>query len=123
MSFSSEKTREFIITGINVNSAATDVGTFSGLPAKYRVLRLTPFDASISLTTATVDLRTATGGGGTAIVAAQALSPCTAATKFADLTLAVTADYQTVGSLTVRNVTAQGAAATVSFILQIMDYT
>lgn len=119
--FASIRTREYVITGVNVNSAATDVGTFSNLPAKYRVVRLQPFDASISLTTATVDLRTATGGGGTAIVSAQALSPCTAATKFTDLTLAVTADYQTTGTLTVRNVTAQGSAATCSFLLQILD--
>lgn len=117
------RTRQLIITGINLNSALTDVGTFSGLPSKYRVMRLMGFDASTNLTLATVDLRTTTGGGGTAIVAAYALSGLSAAAKFADATLAVTADYQTVASLTLRNVTAQGGAATASFLLEIMDLT
>lgn len=117
------RTQQFVRTGVDVNSAATDVATFAGLPAKYRVIRLCGFDASINLTTATVDLRTAAAGGGTAIVSAQALSGLTAAAKFADLTLAVTADYQTATSLIVRNVTAQGAAATASFLLDIIDLT
>lgn len=115
--------RRIKITGINLNSATTDVGTFSGLPAKYRVMRLTGYDTSTSLTLATVDLRTATGGGGTAIVSAGVLSALTAATKFVDITLAVTADYQTASTLTLRNVTAQGGAATASFLLEYMDLT
>ncbi len=115
--------RRYKLTGINLNSALTDVGTFSGLPAKYRVMRLVGFDTSTSLTLATVDLRTAASGAGTAIVAAYALSGLSAASKFADATLAVTADYQTVASLILRNVTAQGGAATASFILEIMDLT
>lgn len=110
-------------TAVSVNAAATDVASFTGLPAKYRVIRLMAYDASVSLTLATVDLRTATGGAGTAIVAAGVLSTLTAATKFVDLTLAVAADYQTVSTLTVRNVTAQGSAATVSFLLQYIDLT
>jgi hypothetical protein len=119
------KTWRKILTGINVNSAATDVGTFSNLPAKYRVIRLEAFDASVSLTTATADLRTAAGGGGTALVAAAGMAACTAAAKFSDLTLAAiaTTDYQTAATLTVRNVTAQGAPATVSFLLEVIDLT
>jgi hypothetical protein len=113
--------RQFFATGKNVNNANTDINTFSGLPSKYRVVKLTAYDASIDLTTATVSLRTASGGGGTAIVNAQALSGCSATTKFADLTLAVTADYQTSSSLTLRNDTAQGAAATCSFCLEIVE--
>lgn len=119
--FSPIRVKQYIQTGINVNSAATDVGSFTNLPAKYRVVRCQPFDASINLTTATYDLRTATGGGGTAIVAAQALSALTAASKFVDSTLAVTADYQTASTLTIRNVTAQGAPATCSFLLDVLD--
>ncbi len=115
--------RRYKITAINLNSALTDVGSFTGLPAKYRVMRLMGYDTSTSLTLATVDLRTATAGGGTAVVSAYALSGLSAATKFADATLAVTADYQTVGTLTLRNVTAQGGAATASFLLEIMDLT
>lgn len=113
------------LAGVDLNSAATDVATFTGLPSKYRVLRLTVFDASISLTTATFDLRTAAAGAGTALVAAYAPSGCTAAAKTVDATLAAVAgtDYQTSGTLYVRNVTAQGAAATASFLLEIQEIT
>lgn len=113
--------RQFIATAVNVNSAATDVATFTGLPGKYRVLKLTGYGASISLTTATLSLHTAAAAGGTALVSAQALSPLTATTKIADLTLAVTTDYQTAATLYVRNVTAQGAAATCNFVLEIVE--
>lgn len=115
--------RLYKTTAINLNSAAADVGTFSGLPAKYRVLRLMGYDASASLVLATIDLRTATGGGGSAIVSAGVLSVLTTATKFVDVTLAITADYQTAGTLTIRNITANGGAATASFLLEIMDLT
>lgn len=113
------RNRQFILTAVNVNSALTDVGTFTGLPSKYRVDELVCFDASTSLTLATVDLRTAAAGAGTAIVSAAALAAATAATKLAPCTLAVTSDYQTASSLVLRNVTAQGAAATASFLLRI----
>jgi hypothetical protein len=119
------RTVRLVLTGINLNSALTDVGTFT-IPAattKYRVVRLMGYDASVSLTLATVDLRTATGGGGTAIVNAGVLSALTAATAFSDVTLAVTAVYQTAATLTLRNVTAQGAAATASFLLELIDLT
>ena len=113
--------RRYKLTGVTLNSALTDVGTFSGLPAKYRVMRLTAYDTSTSLTLATIDLRTAASGGGTAIVSAGVLSALTTATKFVDLALAVTSDYQTASSLILRNVTAQGGAATASFQLEIWD--
>lgn len=118
-----DRIRHRLLTAVNVNSANTDVGTFTGLPSKYLVLSLRGFDASVSLTTATLDLRTASGGGGTAIVSAQALSALTAAAKVAALTLAVTADYQTAATLYARNVTAQGAAATLSLLLEFLDLT
>jgi hypothetical protein len=51
------------------------------------------------------------------------LSALTAATAFSDVTLAVTAVYQTATTLTLRNVTAQGAAATASFLLELIDLT
>lgn len=117
------RSRRYVLTGVSVNAAASDVGSFAGLPAKYLVLGLRGFDASISLTTATIDLRTAAAGAGTALVSAQALAALTAASKVASLTLAVTDTYQTAATLYVRNVTAQGAAATVSLVLEILDLT
>lgn len=113
----------FLITGISLNAAVTDVGMFTGLPAKYRISKLTGFDTSTSLTLATVDLRTAAAGAGTAIIAAYALAGLTAATKQVDCTLAVTTDYQTAATLYLRNITPQGGAATASFLLEIMDLT
>lgn len=115
--------RRYKLTGMNLNAALTDIGSFTGLPTKYRVMRLFGYDASTSLTLATVDLRTAAAGAGTAIVSAGVLSALTGATKFVDITLSVTGDYQTVATLTLRNVTAQGGAATASFQLEIMDLT
>ncbi len=114
---------QFLLTGVSLNAATTDVGTFTGLPAKYRVSRLTGYDTSTSLTLATLDLRTAAAGAGTAVVAAFALAGLTAAAKFVDCTLAVTADYQTAATLYLRNVTPQGGAATASFLLEIQDLT
>jgi hypothetical protein len=111
-----------LVTLVNVNSAATDVATFTGLPAKYMVLRVLVFEASVSLTLATIDLRTAAAGAGTAIVAAYALAPLTTTAVVTSATIVV-GSYQTVSSLFVRNVTAQGAAATCSVILEIMDLT
>ena len=113
----------YVLTGLNVNAAATDIGTFTGLPTKYRVIRCALFDASASLTLATVDLRTAAGGAGTALVAAFAAIALTASTKFVDATLAAiaTTDYQNNSSLVLRCVTAQGAAATISAMLEIED--
>lgn len=117
------RTRHFKLTGLNVNSAATDIGTFTGLPAKYAVRRLTLENASISLTLATIDLRTAAGGGGAAIVAAQSLAALTALAKLLDAAIAITDTQSAVASLIVRNVTPQGAAATVDATLEIEDLT
>jgi hypothetical protein len=111
------------LTAQNVNQTLTDLGSFTGLPASYRVRRLIALNGSISLTLATVDLRTAAAGAGTAIVAAQALSPITGAGLAIDLTLAVTTGIQTASSLVMRAVTAQGAAATCDFLLEIDDLT
>lgn len=91
-------------TGLNTNQTNTDIGSFTGLPARYIVRRLTVDNASATPTLSTVSLRTATGGGGTAIVNAQALSTLTAATTFLDSTLAVTTSVQTASTLTIRAV-------------------
>jgi len=117
------RAKNYRLTGMNVNQATTDLGSFTGLPASYLVRRLTALNGSISLTTATVDLRTAAGGAGVAIASAAALSAITAAGLTADLALAVTNGIQSVASLVLRNVTPQGAAATCDFILEIEDLT
>lgn len=106
--------------GLNINQVNTDVGSFSTLPARYIVRRLTFDNASATPTLSTVSLRTATGGGGTAIVSVQALSSLSASTTFLDSTLAVTATVQTASTLTIRAVTAAGTAATVDVTLEVV---
>lgn len=115
------KTLQYILTGVDVNSAGADVGTFTGLPAKYIIRKLTAFDASTGLTLAAIDLRTASGGGGTTLVNGFVLSALTGATSYVDCTLATAAatTYQTGTSLFVRNTIAQGGAATISLCLEI----
>lgn len=109
----------FFLSGVNVNSAAADVATFTGLPARYQIMSLTAYAASVSLTLATLSLYTGAGGTGTGAVVAFALAPLSANTKLVDCTLAVTADVFTAATLYVRNVLAQGAAATIRLALQI----
>ncbi len=115
------RTLQYILTSVNVNSLNTDVGTFSGLPAKYIIRRLTAFDASTGLTLAAIDLRTAPGGGGTTLVNGFVLSALTGATSYVDCTLATAAatTYQAAASLFVRNTIAQGGAATITLELEI----
>lgn len=115
------RSRFYTATAVNVNSAAADVASFTGLPAKYRVVRLMGYNASIDLTTATIDLRTAAAGAGTAIISAAALSALTTSSKFVDVALTVTDATQTASTLTLRNVTAQGSTATASFVLELLE--
>lgn len=109
------------IPSVSLNSANTDVATITGLPSKYIVRRFTVDNASTSLaiSAATVDLRTAASGAGTAIVSGQLVTALTGATKFADMTLAVTADTQTAATLYIRCVLAHGGAATVDMTIEV----
>lgn len=112
---------QFLVTGINVNAIAdTEI---RGLPAKYRVVKFTPFEASVNLTGSPlqVGVFTATGGGGTAIVPAATLVELTAPAKFKDMALAASTgtDYQTANPLYIRPTVVHGAAATISAILEI----
>ena len=107
--------------GINLNAGAnTDSGsTFTGLPSRYIVRRLTFDNASGTPTLSTVALRTAASGGGTALVTAQALSTLNATTVLVDSTLAVTTSIQTASILYIRNVAAAGSAMTCDSTLEV----
>lgn len=107
-----------VFTGLNVNQTNTDLVTMV-MPAKFRLNRIVFYDASISLTTCAIELRSATGGGGTSLLATSSLAACTAATKLASLAFTGVAltDYLTT-TVTVRVTTAQGAPATVSVLLE-----
>lgn len=115
MSFDARWQRLSTLTGVNLNSAGSDNAIV--LPAgiaKWGLVRLRVYDASTSLavSVATLGLYTGAGGTGTALVAPATLTSLTSATKFVDMTLSVTADYQTATTIYVRNVIAHGSAAT-----------
>jgi hypothetical protein len=107
-------------TAISVNSANTDVGTFTGLPSKYIVRRLTFDNASGTPTLATISLRTAASGSGSAIVSGQALAGLSSTAIFLDSTLAISTNTQTANTLYLRNVVAAGSGITCDATLEIM---
>ena len=106
------------ISAIDLNSAATDTA-FTINAARYIIDKVTVDNASINLTTATLGVFTAAGGGGTTLAADQVLSAMTATTKFHDLTLAaiVGTDARTDTTLYARVGSAQGSAATANVFL------
>lgn len=107
---------------LNCNSAGTEL-TWTGLPAKYRIVALYAYDATATPVLATAGLFTATGGGGTTLVTAATMTALTAASKILSMTLAAATgtDYQTASTLFLRNVVAQGTALTVKFALTIQE--
>ncbi len=110
---------------VSINSAATDVATFTGLPSKWRLRKLTVYDASTSLSASIATLGCYTGAGatGSALVALGLITALTGATKTLDMTLAAIAgtDHQTGSSLYIRCGVAHGSAATVSIAIEIED--
>jgi hypothetical protein len=104
----------FRATGVNLNAGVnTDVATITGLPARYIVRRIIFENSSGTPTLATISVRTASGGGGTAVVNAQALASLNASTVYLDATLAVST-VLTASSLTLRNIAVAGSAMTVT---------
>jgi hypothetical protein len=108
-------------TLVTINSAATDVVSFSvGFP-KYIVRRVIIYDASTSLvaSAATLGIFTGAGGTGTTVVALTTMTALTATTKRLDTSLTLTSDYLTSNILFVRCGTAHGSAATVTVVIEI----
>lgn len=105
---------------VNLNSAGSD--NLMTIPyAKYIVRRVTVTNASTSLaaSSATLGVFTSTGGGGTTVVTAATLTALSAASKFVDMTVALSADTTTSSTLYARNVIAHGSAATVDVHLDL----
>ncbi len=102
------------LIGTNFNSTADQaIPLLIPANARFRVIKITVENASVSLTTAAGGVYNAASKGGTALVASsQAYSALTGAGKALDLTLANT-DVQAAGTaLYLSLTTAQGAAAT-----------
>lgn len=101
---------------VNLNAATTD-NAVTMISARYRIEKVMLESPSAAVTTATMGVFTAAGGGGTTLAADQALSgTLTGTTKFMDLVLqAITGtDTRTEGTLYIRTGTAEGAARTVN---------
>jgi hypothetical protein len=104
---------------VNLNSATTD-NNVTMASTKYIVDRILVFDPSAAVTTASVGLFGAAGGGAPTISADATLSAAlTATTKFKSLTLAAsaTADVYTAATLFFRVGTAEGSARTASVMI------
>ncbi len=112
-----------IRTTLNINNANTDVATIKNLPSKFLVTGFRVFDASTDLSggSATIGLFTAAAGGGTTVVTAAVLTALVAATDVLAMTIATATTYLTAASLFVRNVAANGSAATISVQLEVLD--
>lgn len=112
----------FKLTAVNLNSVSDNAIT--GLPAKWRPIKLSAFEASTTPgALAVVGLYTAVTGGGTNLISAMTLTGLSAASKITDATLISITDYRTETTVYLRNTVANGSAATASFILFIEDLT
>lgn len=112
----------FKLAAVSLNSVADTAIT--GLPAKWRPVKLSAFDASTTPgALAVVGLFTAATGGGTNLLAAFTLTGLTGATKIADGTLISITDYRTETTVYLRNTVVNGSAVTASFVLFIEDLT
>jgi hypothetical protein len=107
------------VTALNLNSGSTDNAVTIG-SARYLIDKIILESPSAAVTTATLGLFTATGGGGTTLCANQALSgTLTSTTKIMALAKQsiVDTDKRTDGTLYLRVGTAEGSARTVNVVL------
>jgi hypothetical protein len=107
------------LTAVNLNSGTTDTA-ITMASARYRVDKILLESPSAAVTTATLGLFTASGGGGTTLCADQALSgTLTGTTKFMELArqTILTTDERTEGTLYARVGTAEGSARTVNLFI------
>ncbi len=110
-------------SAVNINQYQGDVARFTSLPAKWRLRRVSAFDASVTLagSPASIGLYTASFQAGTNLVAVTTLTSLTAAAKMADLTLAAinNTDYQTASEIFVWNHVRHGSAATITLEIEL----
>lgn len=108
------------LTGLSIASTG-DKGSWDPLSSKYLVLGLYVFEASTTPVAGAISLRTASGGGGTAIINSQTLTTLTSASAVALPTLAVANTYQTAALLYLNVAVLNVAACTISAAPLILD--
>lgn len=117
------------LTGVNFNSANTDNAVSIALPtgiSRYAVFRVFINNASASISTATLGVFTATGGGGQTVVGNSSITVTAAGSDQANdmqtLTPTATEAFDD-ATLYVRIGTAEGSAATADVVLLIAPLT
>lgn len=99
-----------VAKSVNLNSVADTAITISA--AKYIVRRVTVTNCSATPVLAQIAVYSATGAGGTNIVAAVVLTSLAAPTTLVDLTIVPTTTAFTAATLYARNMVAQGSGLT-----------
>jgi hypothetical protein len=97
-------------TALNLNAVADTALTVAA--AKYIVRKVVVTNCSTAPVLAQVALYTGAGATGTTVVAAATITALTGATKFLDMTMALTTDVLTASTLYARNAVAQTSALT-----------
>lgn len=111
----------FYDTGnVDVSVSDTDIATITDLPSKYRILSAFVCDQTGNTDTASLALRTGSGGGGTALISPVLLTGVVTSDDIQTLSLAVD-KIQSVATLYWRIAAASTGAATVRLILEIID--
>jgi hypothetical protein len=107
------------VEGLDLNTAApADLSVITIANAtRWILLEAVVIDPTANLSAAIVDVRTASGGGGTAIVGAETLSSLTGTDTYHDCTVDSTA-IQTATTIYPRITTASGVAGTAALLLK-----
>lgn len=110
-----------LIRDVDLNTGApADIGSVA-MPAKWMVKRVTVFNSTANLSSAIIDIRSAAGGAGVGIVAAETLSGLTAAGKGHVCTVDAPAELGTALLLYARITTAAGVAGTADILIEYDD--
>lgn len=109
----------FITDPLNVNQTNTDLVSLVLPSAKCIITRFECFAGTGTPALATIDLRPATAGAGTALQTAMALTNLTAAVTVVGVLVA--SHYITTSLLVIRVATAAGLTATARFVIEGID--
>lgn len=100
-------------TAANLNATApSDIATMAVSVPEYYPRYMLIYNVTGNASSAVIDLRTWSGGGGTALISGRTLTELSAADKVLFIDLTASTDQLTASNLYVRLTTAAGAAVT-----------
>lgn len=113
--------KHFKVENVSANSANSDVGVFTGLPAKYFIRDCFFYNPSMALSNATFDLMGAPNGGGDHLITRFKVSALADSMQYTPAVLAVSGNQtvRTENTLYLRNVAPEGSPSTLSAMLEI----